>query len=374
MAPVSILHLMNGFGDASISWIVHRLIRQLGQEDYSWHVAGLCGQGTMQDQFRQLNVQLIDFSEPQDSQKFVPLRIRRYLSNHQVRIIHTHTPRTLFQAAAATNRMPSIVHIATKHTLTKSQDRRFGFMITMLDRLGLYLPDCLVPVSQAMYGQIVGQPGIEPDHVRAISNAIPVDQFYAPERRRPCRQELDLSPAELAIGFCGRMEKVKRIDLLLQAFQQVLARHPNTRLVLVGEGSKLPEWQSYAERLSLSHAVIWTGFRTDVPGLLAAIDIYVQPSINEGLSLSILEAMAAGKPVIATAVGGTVEVIIDDLTGVLIPTASPAIIAGALLDLIENSEKRSRLAETAREFVLREYCVERMASSYRRLYDDMLKI
>ena len=373
MASISILHLMNGFGDASISWIVHRLIRQLGQEDYSWHVAGLCGQGTMQDQFRQLNVQLIDFSEPKDLQRFLPLRIRRYLSNHKVRIIHTHTPRTLFQAAAATNRMSSIIHISTKHLLTKPQDRRFGLMIAMLDRLGLYLPDCLVPVSQTMYEQIVDQPGIEPDRVRAISNAIPVDQFYAPDHRRACRQELGLSPAELAIGFCGRMEKVKRIDLLLQAFRQVLSKHPNARLVLIGEGSKLPEWQSYAERLSISQAVIWTGFRTDVPALLAAMDIYVQPSVNEGLSLSILEAMAAGKPVIATPAGGTTEVIIDDLTGVLLPTASPKIIADALLDLIENPDKRARMAETAREFVLGEYCVERMTSSYRRLYDDMLR-
>ena len=372
MAPIPILHLMNGFGDASISWIVHRLIRQLGQEDYSWHVAGLCGRGTMQEQFRQLNVRLVDFSEPQDSQRFEPLRIRRYLSNHQIRIIHSHTPRTLFQAAMATNRVPSIVHISTKHLLTKSQDRRFGMVIAVLDRLGLYLPDYLVAVSQTMHRQIVDQPGIKPCRVRAISNAIPIDQFYAPHKRQACREELGLSPADFAIGFCGRMEKVKCIDLLLVAFRQVLSEYPNARLVLVGEGAKLAEWQALAERLSLSEAIIWTGFRTDVPDLLAAMDIYVQPSVNEGLSLSILEAMAAGKAVVATSAGGTAEVINDDRTGVLLPDASPAIVSAAILELIEHPDKRRSMAETAREYVLDEYCIERMTSAYGRLYQEVL--
>ena len=151
MAQNAILHLMNGFGDASISWIVHRLIQHLGQEDYSWHVAGLSGRGTMQGHFRQLNVRLVDFGESPNSQKFLPLRIRHYLSYHQIRIIHTHTPRTIFQAAMATNHLQSIIHITTKHLLTQPQDRRFGLMIALFDRLGLYLPDYLVTVSQTMF-------------------------------------------------------------------------------------------------------------------------------------------------------------------------------------------------------------------------------
>lgn len=367
--PIRVLHLMNGFGDASISWIVHRIIHHASNpNNFNWYVSGLCGLGTMQEKFNQLEAHTIDFSKPLKSKRFIWQRIRQYLLDHEIQIIHTHTPRTIIQASLATCRMPQVAHLATKHLLTTPGDRRWGIPVTIFDRFGLYLPDQIVAVSNTMVKQILIQPGISPQRVRAICNAIPAEKYYAPDQRESCRIELGLSPESIAIGFAGRMEKVKRIDLLLFAHKQILFDFPETRLVLVGEGSEQDEWKSLTENLGISHTVIWAGFRTDMPRIMAALDIYVVPSVNEGLSLSILEAMAAGLPVIATDVGGASEVIIDNLSGLLVYPGSYQILAKAISDLLENPEKRERISRAGRDLVLNEYNIKRLTDDYCNLY------
>jgi glycosyltransferase involved in cell wall biosynthesis len=164
---------------------------------------------------------------------------------------------------------------------------------------------------------------------------------------------------------------MKRLDLLIQSFVHVLARYPQARLMIVGEGSLRPQLEALAAALGISHAVIWTGFRKDISRLLAAMDLYVQASSNEGLSLSILEAMAAGKAVVATKVGGAEEVITDGTTGILIAPGSTSVIASAVSDLLEHADKRSFLAQAARSHVLQQFNVQRMTDAYRRIYENL---
>jgi len=124
----------------------------------------------------------------------------------------------------------------------------------------------------------------------------------------------------------------------------VLAQHPQARLMIIGEGGERPKLEAFAANLGISHAVIWTGFRQDMPRLLAAMDVYVQSSVNEGLCLSILEAMAAGKPVIATDVGGTQEVLTHQKTGILIPPVRLRPSGRRSVDLLGHPEKRVALS------------------------------
>jgi hypothetical protein len=93
--PIAILHLMNGFGDSSISWIVHRLVKQMGVDEYTWHVSGLCGLGTMANEFKRLGVRTIDFSKQVNPWRYTWRRIRQYLIDYDISIIHSHTPRTI---------------------------------------------------------------------------------------------------------------------------------------------------------------------------------------------------------------------------------------------------------------------------------------
>jgi glycosyltransferase involved in cell wall biosynthesis len=372
MPQISILQLGNVVADSSSGRIVQRLMAHLGRKHYTWHIGGVCGLGNMREEFVRLGAQVVDFSDRQNGSRYLARRIRAYVSAHKVRIVHTHTPRARLAAAMALVDVPQTTHLATEHLLYAPRDRRLGLIYTLLDRLALYPADHIVAVSQGMRRQIVALPGLNTRRVTAIQNAIDCEYFFAPEQRDACRSEFGLSPEFQVIGYAGRIDWVKRLDLLLEAFSEVVSQHPQARLMIIGEGSQRPRLETLAASLGISHELIWTGFRQDMPRLLAAMDIYVQPSINEGLSLSILEAMAAGKAVIATDVGGAQEVLTHQKTGILIPPGSSPAIGAALIDLLDHPDKHTALARAARDHVVHEFGVNRMVEGYRRVYETLV--
>jgi len=372
MPDIAILHLMNAVGDSSIGRIIQRLVRYSGDQEYSWHVGGLRGPGNMGLDFSGLGTQVVDFSDQTIGSGNLIGRIREYIANHQVKIVHTHSPLAILKAARAlAGARYTTMHLATVHLLYAPGDRRWGLLYALLHRFTLYLPDHLVAVSQKMGRQIAAYPGIKASRVTAIQNAIDCESYYLPGQRDDCRSEFGLAPDSPLIGYMGRIEKMKRLDLLLHAFVPVLARHPQARLMIIGEGKSKPELEAIAERLGISHAVIWTGFRQDIARLLAAMDVYVQPSANEGLSLSILEAMAAGKPVIATDVGGAHEVITDQQTGILVRSGSSSAIGAAIMELLDHPQKRSALAQAGRNRVVQQFGVQQMVDAYQRVYHEL---
>jgi len=363
---------MNRLCDSSICRIVSRIVEYSGQQGYIFHVGYLNGIGNMHDEFSQLGAQVADFSGRGSSLARVK-RIREYIRAHHVLLVHSHTPRALLltEAALGTGRSP--VHVTTKHILNSPGDRRFGWIYALLDRVLLYFPDHLVPVSEKVYREIMACPFMNPDRVTMIRNAIEQQSFHVAEQRESCRSEFGLNPDSIVIGSSGRLEKVKRYDLMLRGFATVFERFPNSKLMLIGDGSLKTGLEQLANELRIADAVIWTGFRTDVPRLLAAMDIYVQSSVNEGLSLSILEAMAAGKPVIITDVGGARELVENGRTGILIAPGSAAEISGAIIELLEDPAKCSLFAAAGRTYVEREFGLMQMMESYRQLYKSFLQ-
>jgi glycosyltransferase involved in cell wall biosynthesis len=369
MAPIVVLHLLSHFAASGIGCAVRVRLQHLGQQGFGWHVGGLRGPVDMKQEFSRLGAQVVDFSDPQIGSGSLPKKIRGYVQAHHIRIVHSHSPRTVLTAAAALAGMRETIHLATEHLLYSPADRRLGLIYALLDRFTLYLPDHVIAVSRKMHRQIAALPGIDARRITTIQNAIDCEFYYVPDQREPCRSELGLTPESIAIGYVGRLEKQKRLDLLLEGFRQVLERYPQARLLIVGEGKQRPQLEGVAASLDISHAVIWTGFRQDIPRLLAAMDVYAQPSANEGLPKSTLEAMAAGKPVIATDVGGTAEAVIDGRTGVLIPPGSSLALGTAIADLLDHPERRSTLALTARSHVVREFGLQQMVDAYRHLYE-----
>jgi glycosyltransferase involved in cell wall biosynthesis len=371
MSSMNVLHVLNDVGDSSISRIVQQLIQNLDSQCFNWHIGGLNGLGDMEDKFRNIGAQMVDFSGQQQKRTSSWRNIREYIIANRINIVHTHSLRAIFVLYLALFGKSETIHVATKHTLFAPSDRRWGLQYTLLDRFALYLPDHIVAVSQAMCNQISSCPGMG-KRVSAIVNDIPCELFYKPNQRDVCRTELGLAQESIVIGYTGRIEKVKRIDLLLTTFASVLARYPNTRLILVGEGDLKPKLERYATQLGISDAVLWTGFRKDIPRLLAAMDIFVQTSVNEGMSLSILEAMASEKAIIATRVGGTSELLENGKTGLLIAPRMVSSIENAILYLLEHPEFRSQIAKAARSFVLRHFNTGRMANEYRQLYENIM--
>lgn len=368
MKNISVLHLINNFADSSITRIVRDLVRHLGPAGFTWHVGGLQGSGDMQEELIRLGARVVDFARADAGPAKSRRSISDYVEKNRIDLVHSHTPRTLLTLRLALGRNHRHIHMATKHILNAPGDRRWGLFYSLLDRLLLYVPDHVIAVSEKVYQGILACPGISSDRVTLIRNAVDSAPYQIPGQRDSCRAEFGLIPEQVLIGTSGRLEKVKRYDLLLQAFSAVHDQFPRTRLMIAGDGTLKHELEELAETLKIADAVIWTGFRKDVPRLLAAMDIYCMPSANEGLSLSILEAMAAGKPAIITEVGGARELVANGRTGLLIPPGSAAAISESLLDLLRNPEKAAALAQAGRDYVLNEFGIAQMMESYKKLY------
>ncbi|MCK4356192.1 glycosyltransferase [Candidatus Bipolaricaulota bacterium] len=173
---------------------------------------------------------------------------------------------------------------------------------------------------------------------------------------------------EPVLIFLGRLAPQKDLLTLLKAFERI----PVGRLVLVGEGPSRSQVEQSVERTGLNDRVTMLGARTDIPELLAASDLFVLPSRWEGLPLTIIEAMMAGLPVVASHVGGVAELVEDGVTGFLVPSEAPAALAEALRKLLEDSELRKRMGKAGREKALQDFTLDRMLAETKKEYDEVL--
>ena len=235
-----------------------------------------------------------------------------------------------------------------------------------------------IAVSKDLARWLVATVGVSAKNVRQIYNGVD-HQCFAPQTVKP----LALLPAPwqgldgiVVVGTVGRLTPVKDQQALLQAIARLRAENPELgarlRLLIVGDGPLRTALQQSIESLSL-HDVAWlAGDRKDVPDLLQAMDIFVLPSLGEGISNTVLEAMASGLPVIATAVGGNVELVQEGFNGALVPVGDPAKLAAAIAALASNEQERARQGKNARQFVCTQFDWERTVGAYLGVYDELL--
>ena len=174
------------------------------------------------------------------------------------------------------------------------------------------------------------------------------------------------------VGFVGRLVPEKGGALLMRAAQQVLAVYPNAMFVLVGEGPAHQEWKALAGELGIGKQVVFAGVRDDMSEVYASFDIAVLPSLIEALPMCLLEAMAAGKPVIATRVGAVPRLVVDVQTGLLLEPGDLNALATAIIRLLGNPDLACQLGQNGRAHVAQHFSAEAMAKSYIGMYEQVL--
>jgi glycosyltransferase involved in cell wall biosynthesis len=174
------------------------------------------------------------------------------------------------------------------------------------------------------------------------------------------------------VGVAGRLAAEKGISVLLESMKEVLAKVPRAWLVIAGDGPERAALECRAHDLRIDHRVDFLGMRADLPRIMAALDVFVLPSLYEGFGLVVLEAMAVGVPVIATCVGGVPEVVEDGVTGVLVPPGDPSKLAEAILRLERDGELAKMLVEHASTRLRSEFDMARMLDAIERLYFSLL--
>jgi glycosyltransferase involved in cell wall biosynthesis len=225
-------------------------------------------------------------------------------------------------------------------------------------------------VSAALRTHMLAE-GFSADRVAVIHNGIDPGPVAGPAARRRARIALGIAPDTFLVGTAARLDPVKDLAVLVNAVAALRARIPSARLVIVGDGPERGALEAAIREHGALDAMQLIGYRSDVRDLLPAFDVYVNSSISEGVSLTILEAMAASLPVVATSVGGTPEVVVDGVTGILVEPRRPDLIAQALIQLAENPFHARDLGTAGRARLEERFTIDRMIRDYEHAYERL---
>lgn len=298
--------------------------------------------------------------------------LARLLRNRRIDVLHSH----LFYGSLFASpigrlcRVPLIVE--TPHVRERWRHGLKGHYL--VDRLVGRCVDRYIAVSEANRRYLIEDKGLPPRKIFVIRNGCDLGRFDPRREASPAlRESLGFSPADPIVVVVGRLEPQKGHEILLQAMTVVRRAFPTVRLVCVGEGGLRAELEARATALDLSAAVRFVGQRGDVPDWFALGDVVVLPSLYEGLPLVAIEALAAGRAMVATAVDGTPEVVVDEETGLTVPPSDPASLAAALTRLLGDPALRLRLGRAGREHVVQGFSDQVQVARTEALYEMGLR-
>jgi len=361
---ITILYLITELDVGGAQVALLRMLKGLDRSRFSPAVACLYnGDRSIAREIRALNIQVFDAR--MRSKRDVPALGRLYNEIRRVRptILHAH----LFHAnlpGRILGRLAGVpIIICTEHSMALESELRYR-----LNRWTIGLVDRVIAVSANVRDFCISHIGLPPEKVTLIYNGIelPVSLHMS---RQTARARLGLSSEETVLGVVSRLDPAKGIDVLIRAMPCV----ENATLVIVGDGVERALLEKLAGELGVSRRIVWAGYQPEVYNLLPAFDVFVQPSRFEGLPTTVIEAMAAGLPVVATAVGGTPEVVEDGVTGLLLPPADPAALAKAINHLLGDPPLRLALGRAGRERAARQFSVEQMVRQTEALYIELCR-
>jgi len=301
---------------------------------------------------------------------FALLRFYRLLIDFKPDILHIHSFRAAVwgRPIARLARVPIVIY---------SVHNKWGNKIHyFFDRLSSKFGDGIIPFSFAVKKFLTEESGINPHRVMSpVYIGIDIDKFKVRNinQSRQVRTELGIDDSNDVIGFVGALSDQKGLIYLIDAFQRLYHEFPHLKCLLIGEGNLEEKLKTKVRNLGLQEQILFLGQRHDIPLMLNLMDIFVLPSLWEGLPQVVLEAMAARVPVVATDVDGTPEIITHGFNGLLVPSCDSRELADALKTLLYDSHLRSKLSGRGYETVCKRFSLERMVSNFDRLYKRFLR-
>lgn len=293
-------------------------------------------------------------------------RARRVLQSRRG-VLHTHNAAAHYHAVLAATGLGFDRILNTRHGMGGFDPRSRR---ERLYRASMRGTDAVVAVCEAAR-QRLEDSGVKPrDGLLSIPNGIPVDRFdpAGPDARLALIEELGLDPASRLVGTVGRLHPAKDQATMLKAFRRLREHVPEAVLLVVGDGQLREELEAVAEAEGVAGDVRFLGDRGDVPRLVRGFEVFVLSSLTEGYSIALMEACAVGVPIVATAVGGTPEIVRHGLNGLLVEPARPEALASAVASMLDDAEGTARMGSNGRQWVRQNGSLEAMARRYEDIY------
>jgi glycosyltransferase involved in cell wall biosynthesis len=355
--PLRVAHVTWGLDVGGMEKVLVELARHADRERLALHFVSLGTRGVLAPEIERFGWPVTALGAPPGLRPDLVARLVSLFRRGRFEVVHTHNTKALVYGgpAARLARVPLLVHTWHGHNLLASP--REGLLFRLASRLA----DRVVAVSRDAAGHLARE-GIVDSKLRTIPNGIDLERFSpaGPQPGGPVVTVARLSPE-------------KDVATLVRAAALVREKCPDFRLEIAGEGACLAELRALANHLDLAGQVRFLGRVEDVPALLGRASLFVLPSLTEGISLTLLEAMARGLPVVATQVGGNPEVVAEGETGLLVPPGRPEELASAILHLLASPELSRRMGEAGRRRVRERFDVRGMAAAYDALYREGLR-
>jgi len=361
-----ILHITHSLNIGGLERVVVDLAKEFSRRGHDVHICCLADKEPLAREAERAGVTVFSLNKAPGIAAGLPFRIAKTVRNQKYDVIHTHNEAGIIYGAFAAiiSGMRCIVH--TEH------GKEPGYLEKNLLRLAeRYLfgrANHIVAVSESLRVNLTRDYGLPCGRVKVILNGIAAKEFYRPECRKQARKRLGIENGGLLIGHIARLVPLKNQKFLISVFGELKKEYGKLKLVIAGDGPLMSELRSFAADCGLSGDVLLLGERSDIPEILSAFDLFMLPSLTEGISVTLLEAMAAGIPVVASRVGGNSEIVDDNRSGILIASGETEAWVRKLKILIDSAEERMRLAKAAQRAVRGNYSVEIMADRYERLY------
>jgi sugar transferase (PEP-CTERM/EpsH1 system associated) len=348
--------------------IVVNLAQNICRDKYDISVLCLRNLGEYVPEFEKLGIKVFFVRKGKRTNYFLFFRIARLLREEKIQIIHTHNSQPLVDGTlgALLSGVRHIIH--TEHGRVFPDKRRYIFMERVLSRFVFKV----VGVSDQTAHNMNKYVKIPLSKITTVVNGIDGAKYNTKFATDKKKAELGLAPQAPVIGMIGRLVKEKGLEYLISALKTIIRSYPGIRLVIVGQGVLQDHLKELVAQQGIQNYVVFTGSRLDTPQLYRVFDLFVLPSISEGLPMVLLEAMAAGCPIIATKVGGIPSLIQHGFNGSLVPPKDPDSLAEEIIKLLGDREKRKEYSENGQRIFKESYDVRIMTRKYESLYEQSM--
>jgi len=365
-----IAYIINNLTVGGAEKLLLSTVKRLNKEKYDITVCPMLKDNALLNDFQRTGVKVrcLNMSNKRDIRGL--LKLHQFFRSYKIDIVHTH----LLEAdifgrfAAIWAKVPII--ITTTHSVDgwKLNSRRYKTKCRLfLNGIADKHSDAIITVSDYVKNFLIEHEGTDPKKIHVIKNGIEIHKNNKNSKPSFDKQET------IVLGSVGRLFEEKGFEYLLRAFQKAQNQYLNLKLLIAGDGPLRVELEKLADDLKITSGIEFMGVVDDIPTFLSKLDIFILSSIQEGIPLGLLEAMAAGKPVIATKVGGIPEVVDDGSDGILVPAANISELNDAILSLIQDERKRREMGRNARRKVIDAFNLDTAVKQLEDLYENLLQ-
>jgi sugar transferase (PEP-CTERM/EpsH1 system associated) len=385
--PPTVAQIVTGLQIGGLERVTVNLVRGLQAQPFRHLVICLEEGGPFVSEVEKLGVKAVILGKRPGISWPTVWRLNKLFRRENVKIIHTHNPAPHTHGVLAALLAGVPVRVHTKH------GRNYPTMKkrVLLNHVLSWFTDAIVPVSDNAGAVALEIEKVNPKKVRRIWNGVDTELY------KPNVQRSTLNVQRPTIGTVARLSPEKDQQTMLAAFKLVLEQWPGSRerpasggsqskedrslalaatprLVFIGDGPCRADLEAAADRLGIAGQVDFLGARHDVPALLPDLTVFTLSSITEGISMTLLEAMACGVPIVATDVGGNREIVQPPTCGLIVPARDPQALATAYLELLRDPERCAKMGAAGRQRVLQHFSLDKMCADYRKLYEELCQV